>query len=129
MAGSDYLLDTVIVVRYFNRDPVIRQRLAHTRVYIPSISIGELFFGAYHSQRVTENIAQIRDLVAINTILPCDVETGNWYGQIKHQLRAKGRPIPENDMWIAAIALQYGLTVVTRDAHFREIDGLQIETW
>ena len=51
------------------------------------------------------------------------------YGQIKNNLRAKGRPIPENDIWIAALAKQYGLTLVTRDGHFGEVDGLAIEAW
>ena len=42
---------------------------------------------------------------------------------------AKGRPIPENDIWIAAIALQYDLTLITRDTHFGEVDNLKVESW
>jgi tRNA(fMet)-specific endonuclease VapC len=57
------------------------------------------------------------------------VTTAQQYGEIKNALRAKGRPIPENDLWIAALSLQYGLTVVTRDDHFNAIDGLPIATW
>ena len=129
MAGSKYLLDTVIVAAYFNREPVIRQKLKDATVYVSSITIGELYFGAYHSQQVANNVKQIKDFIAINTILQCDATTGDHYGQVKQRLRAKGRPIPENDIWIAATALQYGLTVVTRDAHFSEVDGLLIEAW
>ena len=62
-------------------------------------------------------------------MLPCDTATAQQYGDIKNQLRAKGRPIPENDIWIAAIAMQYQLTLVARDGHFHEVDGLQVETW
>ena len=56
--------------------------------------------------------------------LPCDFDTARLYGRIKAELRRKGKPIPENDIWIAAAAIQYGLTLVTRDRHFDFIDGL-----
>ena len=62
-------------------------------------------------------------------INPIDAETARQYGEIKESLRAKGRPIPENDIWIAAIAFQYQLSLVTRDQHFSEIKGLAIKTW
>jgi tRNA(fMet)-specific endonuclease VapC len=51
------------------------------------------------------------------------------YGDVKNRLRLKGRPLPENDVWIAALALQYGLTLVTRDAHFQEVENLQTVAW
>ena len=54
-------------------------------------------------------------------ILPGSVETARHYGIIKSQLKKKGRPIPENDVWIAAIAKEYDLTLVTRDDHFSYI--------
>lgn len=129
MAGSNYLLDTVIVAAYFNREPTIRQRLKDNRVYVSSITIGELYFGAYNSQRTVHNINQIKDFITISTILSCDETTSDHYGQVKQRLKVKGRPIPENDIWIAATALQYGLTVVTRDIHFSEVDGLLTEAW
>ncbi|MXZ01781.1 type II toxin-antitoxin system VapC family toxin [Candidatus Poribacteria bacterium] len=48
---------------------------------------------------------------------------------IKERLRRRGRPIPNNDIWIAAIALQHDLVLVTRDAHFDEVESLQTERW
>jgi len=129
MAGNNYLLDTVIVAAYFNQDISIQQKLQTATVYVPSIAIGELYFGAYHSQRVGENTQKIETFSNLVVILPCDGDTGMFYGQIKHQLRLKGRPIPENDIWIAAIALQYALILVSRDNHFKEIDHLSLETW
>ena len=59
--------------------------------------------------------------MANSVILGTNVETALIYGEMKHSLRVKGRPLPENDIWIAAIALQYDLTLVTRDAHFQEV--------
>jgi tRNA(fMet)-specific endonuclease VapC len=55
--------------------------------------------------------------------------TAQYYGEIKNRLRAKGRPLPENDIWIAAVAKQYGLVIVSCDKHFNEIDSLVVEVW
>lgn len=51
------------------------------------------------------------------------------YGKIKSSLRKKGSPIPENDIWIAAIALHHKLTLVTRDGHFNQVSGLKSVVW
>ncbi|WP_322746135.1 PIN domain-containing protein [Nostoc sp. LEGE 06077] len=59
----------------------------------------------------------------------CDVETARQYGEIKNKLRLKGHPLPENDIWIASVALQYQLTLVTRDAHFQQVENLQTVSW
>lgn len=125
-----FLLDTNIVIGLFAREASIQQRLAVAgEVFVPSIVIGELYYGARKSMRVTENLARIDEFVASSTVLPCGTATAQQYGEIKNQLRAKGRPIPENDIWIAAIALQYRLTLVARDGHFHEVEGIQIEAW
>ena len=50
------------------------------------------------------------------------------YGNIKAELRKKGKPVPENDIWIAAIAQRYQLTIVTRDKHFKEIESIGLKT-
>lgn len=62
-------------------------------------------------------------------MLACDLDTAREYGVIKNALREKGRLIPENDIWIAAIARQHDLTLVTRDEHFKEIKHLKVEMW
>jgi tRNA(fMet)-specific endonuclease VapC len=56
-------------------------------------------------------------------------DTATVYGIIKASLRKKGKPILENDIWIATLAKQYELILITRDKHFNEIDGLSIENW
>lgn len=127
--GSNYLLDTNIVAAYFNREPAIREKLAGITAYVPGIVIGELYFGAYKSQRVAANVSNIVDFIAISTVLSCDERTGDFYGRIKTKLRAKGNPIPENDIWIAAVALQYDLALVSRDQHFTDIEGLSRIVW
>jgi tRNA(fMet)-specific endonuclease VapC len=125
-----FLLDTNIVIALFAREAAIQQRLAEaSEVFVPSIVLGELYYGARKSTRVIENLARIDEFVASSAVLLCDPATAQQYGDIKNKLRAKGRPIPENDIWIAAIAMQYQLTLVARDGHFHEVDGLQIEAW
>ncbi len=93
------------------------------RFFIPSIVLGELYFGARKSGKKAHNLKRIDELAIKTPILNCDVKTTQQYGQIKDALRQKGRPIPENDIWIAAIALQHNVTLVTRDAHFEQVDG------
>jgi tRNA(fMet)-specific endonuclease VapC len=61
-------------------------------------------------------------------VLPLDVATVSRYGVLKAALQKKGRPIPENDLWIAASAVQH-LILATRDRHFEQVDSLQMETW
>jgi tRNA(fMet)-specific endonuclease VapC len=124
-----FLLDTNIVIALFAGEVAVQQRLTESgEVFVPSIVLGKLYYGAQKSTRVTENLARIDEFVASSTVLPCDTATAQQYGDI-NKLRAMGRPIPENDIWIAAIAMQYQLTLVARDGHFHEVDGLQVEAW
>ncbi len=99
------------------------------RVFIPNIVIGELYYGALCSTRPQENTARIEQLIADGVILNCDVGTARCYGQIKGALRRQGRPLPENDLWIAALARQHQLLLITRDAHFTHIPDLPQEAW
>lgn len=128
--NGKYLLDTNILVALFASDESVKTRLTEAvEVFIPSIAIGELFYGAWKSHRVQENLQQVEDLALETPVLGCGVETARLYGKIKNSLRLKGRPIPENDLWIAAIALEHDLTLVTRDTHYTEIADLRIVVW
>ncbi|WP_025775162.1 type II toxin-antitoxin system VapC family toxin [Neomoorella thermoacetica] len=129
MSGN-YLLDTNIVIALFAGDPSITEKLTlEKKVFVPAVVLGELYFGALKSKRVENNISLIDSLAAERIILGCDKNTAKYYGRIKSNLKQKGKPIPENDIWIAAVAFQHNLTLVTRDTHFKEIDGLVLENW
>lgn len=129
MSGR-YLLDTTILIALFADETDVKERLAHAdEVFVPCIVIGELYYGAWRSQRARENVARIDELVEEIVVLGCGIETARCYGEIKNALRAKGRPVPENDLWIAAIAVERGLTLATRDAHFGEVIALKMEKW
>jgi len=125
-----YLLDTNIVIAIFADEVVVRQQLAGAvEVFVPSIVLGELYYGAQKSARIASNVARVDEFASNNTVLVCDTETALQYGEIKSELRAKGRPIPENDIWIAAVAKQHQLALITRDGHFNNVDGLLLEVW
>ena len=129
MSGK-VLLDTNIIIALFANDEKIKINLAKTsEVFIPSIVIGELFYGAYKSARVKENIVKIEEFTSQSIILRCDTETSRIYGETKYVLSIKGKPIPENDIWIAAIAIQHDLMLISRDAHFNEVSKLKSEAW
>ena len=124
------LLDTNIVIALFANEFSITRRLGEAEeVFTPSIVLGELYYGARRSKRVQENVARIEEFAERSTVLACDTETARRYGEVKDRLRHQGRPIPENDIWIAAIALQYDLTLAARDAHFEKVNDLKFETW
>ena len=129
MAGR-HLLDTNIVIALFKNDDSVRSKIANSaEVFVPPIVLGELFYGAKHAGDVARHMRQVQDFARASTVLLCDVSTAEVYGEIKHELKLKGRPIPENDIWVAAVAKQHGLTVVSRDRHFTEVGTLQLEQW
>jgi tRNA(fMet)-specific endonuclease VapC len=129
MSGR-YLLDTNIVIALFANDGgVVEQIEDAAEVFIPSIVLGELYYGARRSGRVVETVARLYEFAQANVILACDAETARWYSVVKEVLQQKNSPIPENDVWIAALALRYGLVLVTRDAHFQEVTNLKVERW
>jgi tRNA(fMet)-specific endonuclease VapC len=71
----------------------------------------------------------VERFAAKRSILHCDLNVARVYGLLKQRLREKGRPIPENDIWIAATAANHNLILVTRDQHFDEVDGLTTIRW
>ena len=129
MSGR-YLLDTKIVIAWFAGEATVRRHLKlNADLFLSSIVIGELYFGACASGRKEANLRRIDDLVQESAVLNCDLQTALRYGDVKNDLREKGRSIPENDLWIASIALQHSLILVSRDRHFDEVIGLAREAW
>lgn len=129
MAGR-YLLDTNILIALFKGEQSVQDELEKApEVFVPSIALGELFYGAIHSADPNRHLTQVEKLANTSTILNCDAVTAKHYGAIKHELKLLGQPIPENDLWISAIAMQFSLVVVSRDRHFRVVPNLTIAEW
>lgn len=130
MAGNKFLLDTNAIIALQRENEDLKKLLStSTDVFVPAVAVGELYYGAYKSQRVEENRKNVAAFIANRVVLNVDADTADVYGQVKQALRAKGRPIPENDIWIAALAIQYDLTLITDDAHFGEVDNLNWQGW
>ena len=98
-------------------------------VAVPAVVLGELYSGFRAGSRWQENTAHLEQFLSKPSVRILDVthETALRYAEVDVYLRKKGRPIPRNDVWIAAIALEHGLQLLTLDAHFREIPMLLIQ--
>jgi tRNA(fMet)-specific endonuclease VapC len=124
-ATGSVLVDTSIVVGHFRGDPGLTPRLgAAATLYVPWIVLGELHYGAHRARRREEGLALIREFLRIGVVLLPDERTAELYGQVKAELAQAGTPIPDNDIWIAALAREYQLPVATRDQHFALVPGL-----
>lgn len=127
---SRFLLDTNILIAAIDRDPVVLEEVDRSdAAYVPATALGELYSGAGYSADPRGNAEVVTRLVAGRTVLAADAETATRYGQVKADLRRRGRLIPDNDVWIAALALQHDLTLATRDAHFSAVAGLRTTRW
>lgn len=128
--NGKYLLDTSIVIALFSDDDVVKEKLLLAdEVFIPNIVIGELIYGAMKSGRSVENMNRVEEFIAENVVIGSNTETARRYGEIKFGLQQRGRSIPENDIWIAALALEHELSLVTRDEHFQEVIELDRVVW
>jgi tRNA(fMet)-specific endonuclease VapC len=128
MAGN-YLLDTNIFVAFNAGESSVVNRVATETVFLSAVVLGELYFGAFNAGRRDENVKKVDVLSARIPAIAIDAGIARRYGEVKVGLKRRGKPIPENDIWIAATALHYDLILATRDAHFDEIDGLRREKW
>jgi tRNA(fMet)-specific endonuclease VapC len=128
-----YLLDTNIVIYTMkNRPQRVKRRFQehHGRMSISSITLGELVFGAEHSQQVERNLADIEAMTARLKVLPFDNEAAYHFGQIRAALYRTGQPIGPYDMMIAGQARARGLILATNNIReFERVPGLLIEDW
>jgi tRNA(fMet)-specific endonuclease VapC len=120
-------LDTNRLTDLFRGDTALAEWLgACDEVWIPLIVLGEMKAGFYGGTEQHRNQILLRTFLAkptVGVLLP-GRETADHYGRLFVQLKRAGTPIPDNDLWIAALALEHDLTLVTRDRHFRHISQL-----
>jgi len=128
-----YLLDTNIVIYTMKRRPeVVKSRFQQhqSQIAISTVTVGELVFGAEHSQQVERNLADIEAMTALLETLPFDSHAAYHFGQIRALLYRKGQPIGPYDMMIAGHARSMGLTLVTNNVNeFERVPGLLLENW
>jgi predicted nucleic acid-binding protein len=131
VAIRNILLDTNAYVAFKQGRSEAVEVLQHApRIGLNSIVLGELLSGFAVGRREQENRQELERFLASDRVdqLVVDIETAEHYAAMYRDLRSRGRPIPTNDMWIAASALQHGLAIFSHDGHFHEVPGLTVGT-
>ena len=107
---------------------VSRQIRQCERVIMSAIVIGELLYGFRNGTRYSDNHAQLENFMVSPYVdfVPVTMATSERFGLVAAQLRRSGRPVPQNDVWIAAHALETGASLLTCDAHFEQVDNLHL---
>lgn len=124
------ILDTNALSAFVEGDKellaVLRNRI---ELAAPVVVLGEYLFGIRQSRLQARYENWLDANLDLFDILATERETATHYADIRRELKAAGHPIPSNDIWIAALARQHGLPIVSRDRHFRAIGGLHISAW
>ncbi|RSZ29569.1 type II toxin-antitoxin system VapC family toxin [Variovorax beijingensis] len=129
-----YLLDTNICIYIAKHNPAaVRARFEQLSADILAISVitlGELQHGAEKSQARSKALAALKQLQSVIQVQPVTEAVAQHYGQIRSALERKGRPIGNNDLWIAAHARAEGWVLVTNnEREFSRVEGLEVENW
>ncbi len=112
------------------KEPAILRKIDGAgQLAVSFISIAEFHFGLLGSKRPEAGFALLEQLVARVPVLHPVAESLAHYAWIADHLKRKGRPIPQNDIWTAALARQHGMKVLSRDIHFDFIDGIERLDW
>lgn len=107
-------------------ESVVERVTRAEQVLLSTVVAGELMFGFRQGTRLRKNLAEFGAFLDNPhvTVVPVSLTTADRFGRIATALRAKGRPIPTNDIWIAAHAMETGADLLSFDTHFGEVDGL-----
>jgi tRNA(fMet)-specific endonuclease VapC len=124
------VLDTNALLALVEGDVALdRVITGENRLAIPAIVLGEYLFGIRHSRNRARYEQWLRERLALFMVLNADSETARAYADIRSELRSGGKRIPMNDHWVAAIARQYDIPLITRDPHFGAVQGLRLLSW
>ena len=127
---GDLVLDTSVVIAALRRVPGIEEKLEEAeRLWLPIIALGELELGVELASNVRAHRSALDAFLSAMILLPLTAETSRHYGRIKGSLVRTGTPIPENDLWIAAVAMEHDWPLATRDDHFNRVTGLLVRDW
>jgi len=107
-------------------EPIFR---AASEIAVPVIVLGEYRYGIRQSRDRARYEAWLAEAVPSYRVLAIDEQTADLYEEIRSELKRSGRPIPANDLWIAALTRQHSLPLLTRDHHFDFVSGLKRISW
>ena len=128
--NKTYILDANVVIDLLKGKENVAFEIDKSKaVYIPVFALGELYLGAENSNRIQYHLDQINAFLTIANVLNTSDNTALIYGKMKSDLKRKGTPIPENDIWIAVLAKEHDLPIVTRDKHFNNLTDIKLVEW
>ena len=124
------ILDTNAVSALADGTPSLESALSgEPLLSIPVVVVGEFRFGILGSRHRARYERWLGDLMDSSRVLPIESETARHYSVLRDDLKRRGRTIPSNDLWIAALAVEHDLAVVSRDAHFDAIPAVRRVRW
>ncbi|HEY4256419.1 MAG TPA: type II toxin-antitoxin system VapC family toxin [Candidatus Udaeobacter sp.] len=124
------ILDTNALSALLDKDAALLEVIRQWReLSLPVIVLGEFRFGIGVSRRRDQYEAWLRRDLALFRVLPVVEETSVHYAAIRSELKAVGSPIPSNDTWIAALARQHRMPIVSHDAHFDRVRNIERLDW
>ena len=109
-----------------NLEPLLQRASV---IAVPAVVLGEYRYGIRQSRNRTRYERWLREVLAACRVLSVDEETASRYAELRDELKRTGRPIPGNDLWIAALARQHEMPLVSRDRHFDFVRGLKRVDW
>ncbi len=121
------LLDSNAYSEFMRGNRQVRELVrAAEEVLLSAVVVGEQLFGFRQGQRFEQNLAELRSFLESPYVsfIPVGPVTADRYSRIMASLKAKGRPIPTNDVWIAAHAIETGADLLSADTHFEQVDGI-----
>lgn len=124
-SGDRVALDTSVAIDVLAAAVDVRLLSNVSERLLPAPVVGELRYGALNSRKADQNLAKVEALVARCVVLNITVATAKIYAELRLALRQKGKPIPENDLWIAALCVEHEVPLAAVDAHFDAIDVLK----
>jgi predicted nucleic acid-binding protein len=127
---SRILLDTSAYSAFMRGNPKIKSAIQRAdEIYLNPIVLGELLAGFLRGNNERKNREELQELLASPRAgtVSLDEETSERYAVILSDLRDKGTPVPTNDIWIAATAMQHGLKILTTDSHYEKISQVITE--
>ncbi len=128
-----YLLDTDTCIRWLRDRFSVREKVREVgsnQISICVVTVAELYYGAYNSNRVTENLTRAEQFIENLPVLPLTDSAVKRFGELKAELRRIGQPIAEFDLLIGSVALTDNYILVTNNTrHYARITRLQLENW
>ncbi len=124
------ILDTNALSDLIDGNADVLKHLRTTRLHsLPVVVLGEFRFGLLRSRSRSAREQWLARLELEIEVLEITRATTHFYAQVREELRAKGQPIPSNDIWIAALALEHRLAILSKDSHFDRIEGVHRYGW